>query len=167
MITKYQAKSFDNEIMKALSESLQKRGWMLATAESCTGGGIAAACTDLSGSSGWFEGGIVSYSNAMKSNLLGVSDNLLSNFGAVSPECAAAMAKGVCKLLGVAVGVSTTGIAGPSGGSAEKPVGMVCFGFSVAENTWTDIQYFNGDRDQIRQQTVAYALKTITDYIVN
>lgn len=165
MIAKYQTKSFDNDVIKALSATLLQRGWMCATAESCTGGGIAAACTDLPGSSAWFEGGIVSYSNAMKANLLGVSDSVLNDFGAVSAECAAAMAKGVCKLLNVPVGVSTTGIAGPSGGTKEKPVGMVCFGFSVAENTWTDIQYFSGNRDQVRQQTVAHALKMLTRYI--
>lgn len=167
MITKNQTSSRDRQIIELLSTELKRNNFMLATAESCTGGGIAAACTDIAGSSAWFEGGIVSYSNAIKENLLGVSSRTLNEYGAVSIECASAMAEGVCRLLNVAVGVSTTGIAGPSGGTKGKPVGMVCFGFVVNENTWTDIQYFTGDRAQVRTQTVTHALRTLHSYIVN
>ncbi|RUO38248.1 damage-inducible protein CinA [Aliidiomarina shirensis] len=165
MIANYPPNSFDKDTLKTLSMALIRRKSMLATAESCTGGGIAATCTDLPGSSAWFEGGVVSYSNAMKSNLLGVSASTLEHYGAVSTQCAAAMVAGVCKLLKVSVGVSTTGIAGPSGGTKEKPVGMVCFGFMVDENTWTDIQYFKGDREQVRQQTIDHSLQILSEYL--
>ncbi|RUO22496.1 damage-inducible protein CinA [Aliidiomarina iranensis] len=165
MIANSALKSSVHELVKKLSEQLLNKGYRLATAESCTGGGIAAHCTDLAGSSAWFEGAIVSYSNAMKMNLLGVSANILEEHGAVSKECAAAMVSGLCSRLHTEVGISVTGVAGPTGGSKEKPVGMVCFGFAVDNKTWTDIQYFSGDRAQVRAQSVHHALTKLIEYL--
>ena len=152
-------------LVEELASLLTTKQFRLATAESCSGGGIASACTDLSGSSVWFEGGIVSYSNRVKQQLLRVPERVITRYGAVSGECAAAMAAGAMSALSTDIAVSTTGIAGPSGGSTEKPVGMVCFGIATANNTWTDIQYFTGDRYQVRQQTIAHALSLLVNHL--
>lgn len=152
-------------LVQEMAALLNAKKLRLATAESCSGGGIASACTDLSGSSLWFEGGIVSYSNQVKQQLLQVPASILSGYGAVSKECAAAMATGARHALASDIAVSTTGIAGPTGGSSDKPIGMVCFGIATAHNTWTDIQYFTGDRYQVRQQTIAHALTLLVNQI--
>ncbi|MCL5255519.1 MAG: CinA family protein [Gammaproteobacteria bacterium] len=148
-----------------LAKQLVANDWLLATAESCTGGGVANACTDLAGSSAWFQGSVVSYSNQIKTDVLGVSDVVLEQHGAVSVECALAMARGAQLLLQTAVAVSTTGIAGPDGGSRNKPVGMVCFGFAIGKKLYSDIQYFQGDRQQVRQQACAFALARLSHYL--
>lgn len=148
-----------------LAEQLQAKDWLLATAESCTGGGVASACTDRPGSSAWFQGSVVSYSNQVKTDVLGVADVVLEQHGAVSVECAQAMARGVQLLLQTAVAVSTTGVAGPDGGTRAKPVGMVCFGFAIGKKLYSDIQYFNGDRQQIRAQACAHALAKLSFYL--
>ena len=141
-----------------LAEILQKRGWMMATAESCTGGLIAGACTDLSGSSTWFERGFVTYSNAAKTGMLGVDAALIAAHGAVSEAVARAMAEGALRRSLAQVSVAVTGVAGPTGGSVDKPVGTVWFGWCVNGATTSERQRFDGDRAAVRQATVAYAL---------
>ena len=143
---------------QALATALLAKGWQLAVAESCTGGLIAAACTDLAGSSAWFERGFVTYSNAAKTDLLGVPESLLSQHGAVSEPVAVAMAQGALRRSRAHIAVSVTGIAGPSGATAGKPVGMVCFGFASAKGVSTATMHFNGDRAAVRTQAVGYAL---------
>ena len=143
------------------ADLLQRKGWMLATAESCTGGLIAGACTDLAGSSAWFERGIVSYSNAAKTELLGVPEALIATHGAVSEPVARAMAEGAIAHSRAQAAVAVTGVAGPSGGSPDKPVGTVWFGWSVAGVVSSELQLFAGDRATIRAATVRHALQTL------
>ena len=148
-----------SELCDALSRALLKRGWMLATAESCTGGMIAARCTDLAGSSLWFERGFVSYSNAAKSELLGVPAELIAQHGAVSEAVARAMASGAVQHARAQVSVAVTGVAGPSGGSADKPVGTVWFGWSVGGTVSAERCVFAGNRAAVREATVVHALQ--------
>ncbi len=147
------------DLIQELAAALQARAWSLATAESCTGGLIAAACTDLAGSSNWFERGFVSYSNAAKTELLGVPADLISQHGAVSEPVARAMAEGAVAHSRAQVSVAVTGVAGPTGGSADKPVGTVWFGWCVDGHAHTEHQRFDGDRAAVRAQTVAYAVR--------
>ncbi len=142
-----------------LAQRLRDKGWMLATAESCTGGMIAAACTELAGSSDWFERGFVTYSNEAKTELLEVDAQLIAGHGAVSEVVARAMAFGAVRRSRAQVGVAVTGIAGPGGGSAEKPVGTVWFGFMVHGLLSSELQLFDGDRAAIRAATVTHALE--------
>lgn len=144
-----------------LAQRLQERGWMLATAESCTGGMIAAACTDLGGSSSWFERGFVTYSNAAKTELLGVDEQLVAQHGAVSEVVARAMAFGAVRHSRAQVGVAVTGVAGPAGGSADKPVGTVWFGFHVDGRLTSETRRFDGDRAAVRAATVRHALERL------
>jgi nicotinamide-nucleotide amidase len=130
---------------------------MLATAESCTGGMIAAACTDLAGSSEWFERGFVTYSDEAKTELLGVDAALIEANGAVSEVVARAMAFGAVRHSRARVSVAVTGIAGPTGGSQDKPVGTVWFGFMVDGRLTSETRRFDGDRGAVRRATVAYA----------
>ncbi len=141
-----------------LADKLQQSGLMMATAESCTGGLIAATCTDLAGSSLWFERGFVTYSNAAKTELLGVDAALIDANGAVSEKVARAMAFGAIRHSQAQVSVAVTGVAGPSGGSVDKPVGTVWFGFSVGGLLTSEVQHFDGDRAQVRAATVTHAL---------
>lgn len=158
----YELPALDGKALEAdladISATLLARGWMLATAESCTGGLIAAACTDLSGSSQWFERGFVSYSNAAKTELLDVPAALIEAHGAVSEPVARAMAEGAVARSAAQVAVAVTGIAGPTGGSADKPVGTVWFGWRVAEHTYAELHRFGGDRAAVRAATVRHAL---------
>lgn len=132
-----------------------------ATAESCTGGGVGYAITSVSGASAVFWGGVISYDNSVKRNLLGVPDEILETKGAVSSECAAAMAEGVRRHMGTDVAVSITGIAGPGGGSVEKPVGLVWFGVASKSGTRTDKMIFSGDRDAVRSSAIEHALQLL------
>jgi nicotinamide-nucleotide amidase len=141
-----------------LAQLLPARGWMLATAESCTGGMIAAACTDLAGSSNWFERGFVSYSNAAKVELLGVDPELIETHGAVSEAVVRAMAAGAVRHSRAQVSVAVTGIAGPAGASKGKPVGTVWFGFMVDGDLTSETRLFAGDRGTVRSATVDHAL---------
>jgi nicotinamide-nucleotide amidase len=141
-----------------LADALRARGLMLATAESCTGGLIAGACTDLSGSSDWFERGFVTYSNAAKTELLGVPAALIEAHGAVSEPVARAMAEGAVAHSAATLSVAVTGVAGPTGGSADKPVGTVWFGWCVNGRTHSERQRFDGDRAAVRAATVRHAL---------
>ena len=129
-----------------------------ATAESCTGGGVGNAITAVPGSSAVFWGGVISYDNSVKRDVLGVPENVLATVGAVSQECAAAMAKGVRRLLKTDLAVSVTGIAGPGGGTAEKPVGLVWFGLATAAGVKTGSKVFPGDRAAIRAAAIEHAL---------
>ena len=151
-------RALEAEIIQDLATQLRRRGWLLATAESCTGGLIAAACTDLAGSSDWFERGFVSYSNAAKTALLGVPADLITAHGAVSEPVARAMAEGAVRHSAAQVSVAVTGVAGPTGGSPDKPVGTVWFGWCVDGQTFAERQHFDGDRAAVRAQTVAHAL---------
>jgi len=144
-----------------LAELLRHKQWLLATAESCTGGLIAAACTDLAGSSNWFERGFVTYSNEAKTELLGVDATLIATHGAVSEPVARAMAEGALTRSRAQVTVSVTGVAGPGGGSVDKPVGTVWFGWSVGGQTRSERRHFTGDRATVRAATVAHALQTL------
>ena len=130
----------------------------MATAESCTGGMIAAACTDLAGSSGWFERGFITYSNAAKTDLLGVDAALIDQHGAVSEPVVRAMALGAVAHSQAQVAVSVTGVAGPGGGSADKPVGTVWFGFALPGLLISEVMLFDGDRAAVRRATVHHAL---------
>jgi nicotinamide-nucleotide amidase len=152
-------------LLAEIATCLLARQQMLATAESCTGGMIAAACTDLAGSSQWFERGFVSYSNEAKTELLGVSPELIAAHGAVSGPVAHAMAAGAVARSRAQVAVAVTGVAGPSGGSAAKPVGTVWFGWSVGGAVHTERQHFGGDRAAVRAATLAHALQRLRNYL--
>ena len=153
-------------LVAQLADLLRARGWFLASAESCTGGLIAAACTELAGSSDWFERGIVSYSNPAKVALLDVPQRLIDSHGAVSEAVARAMAEGIQRSSGVDLAVAVTGIAGPGGGTAAKPVGTVWFGFAVRHRDGrveigSEHRRFDGDRGQVRAATVQHALRGV------
>ncbi|GAB3501388.1 CinA family protein [Curvibacter fontanus] len=153
-------------LVERLAAQLQQRQWMLATAESCTGGLIAGACTDLSGSSNWFERGVVSYSNTAKIELLGVDATLIKKHGAVSEEVARAMAAGALAHSRAQVTVAVTGVAGPTGGTPDKPVGLVWFGFALPGQVLTEKMNFPGDRAAVRRATVQHALRRLTELSV-
>ena len=141
-----------------LVAKLKARGLMCATAESCTGGSVGGAITAVPGSSAVFLGGVISYANEVKRDVLGVSQEILDAHGAVSPECAERMAAGARNLLKADLAVSLTGIAGPDGGSAEKPVGLVWFGLATKDGVRTEKKIFGGDRTAVRAQAVDHAL---------
>jgi nicotinamide-nucleotide amidase len=144
-----------------LAEALTAHQWRMATAESCTGGGIASACTDRAGSSDWLERGWVTYSNRAKHEELGVPVPMLDSEGAVSEPVARAMAEGAAQAAGVAVSLSVTGVAGPTGGTDDKPVGTVWFGWHLPGRTWTECRHFVGDRAAVRRRSVRHALETL------
>jgi len=142
-----------------LAARLGDAGQRLVTAESCTGGWIAKVCTDQPGSSAWFEEGVVTYSNAAKQARLAVPADTLARHGAVSAATAEAMARGAQAGIGGRVAIATTGVAGPGGGSADKPVGLVWFAWALpAGQVVSESVRFEGDRDAIRRQSVAHAL---------
>ena len=147
------------ELATRAGQALQAKGLLLATAESCTGGGVACAITEVAGSSDWFECGFVTYSNASKAALLDVPAALIAQLGAVSEEVAAAMAEGALANSSAQVALSTTGIAGPTGAVPGKPVGTVCFAWSRGGATHTERHVFTGDRQSVRAQSVVHALK--------
>jgi nicotinamide-nucleotide amidase len=146
-------------IWALLADLLLKNQWMLTTAESCTGGMIAAACTDLAGSSSWFERGFVTYSNAAKTEMLGVPAALIAEHGAVSEPVACAMAQGALLKSRAQVALAVTGIAGPSGGSAEKPVGTVWFAWATPAGLVSERLLFAGDRAAVRAATLQHSLQ--------
>ena len=151
----------------AVLEAYRAAGRMLATAESCTGGMVAAALTDIAGSSASFERGFVTYSNAAKTEMLGVDAALIASHGAVSAEVAASMAEGALARSHAAVAVSVTGVAGPDGGTAEKPVGLVWFGLASNRPTRTERAHFEGDRAEIRRQSAERALRLLLEGLRN
>ncbi len=144
-----------------LAELLLVNSYRLVTAESCTGGMISAACTDLSGSSAWFDRGFVTYSNEAKKSLLDVPDRLLRRAGAVCKGVAHAMAQGALRHSEAQVAISVTGVAGPTGGSPAKPVGTVWFGFAWPGHVTTEKCLFSGDRSDIRSATVTHAFRRL------
>jgi len=148
-----------------VGEALKSRSLLLATAESCTGGGVAQAITEIAGSSEWFDCGFVTYSNASKTDLLDVSASAMALHGTVSEEIAAAMAEGALANSNAHIALATTGIAGPGGAVPGKPVGTVCFAWSRDGTTHTERLVFAGDRQAVRQQTVAHALKGLLRFI--
>ena len=151
-----------SEVLCALvAQALLKKGFKLVTAESCTGGMIAAACTDLAGSSAWFERGFVTYSNDAKTELLGVEERVLRRAGAVCGPVAKAMVEGALAHSHAQVAVAVTGVAGPSGGSPAKPVGTVWFGFALPGQVVAEKCHFEGDRAAVRQATVLHALSRL------
>ena len=157
-------------ISKEVAKLLIARGWTLALAESCTGGLVSAALTDLAGSSDWFERGYITYSNQAKTECLDVPAETIESFGAVSEQVAKAMSEGAQKNAGVNVAVSITGIAGPAGGSIEKPVGTVCFGWTITKENLVAIticktMQFSGDRQAVREQARDYALSELIELL--
>ena len=154
-----------NTALPLLAQQLLARRWMMATAESCTGGLIAAACTDLAGSSAWFERGLVTYSNEAKTELLGVPAELIAQHGAVSEAVARAMAAGALARSQAQVAVAVTGVAGPGGGSASKPVGTVWLAWATPQGLWSERQVFAGDRAAVRQATVDHALEQLVQHL--
>lgn len=153
------------QMVEQLATQLQAQGWQLATAESCTGGLIAAACTDLAGSSAWFERGFVSYSNQAKTELLGVPTELIQTQGAVSQEVAEAMASGALAHSRAHVAVAVTGVAGPGGGSATKPVGTVWLAWATPAGVFAELMHVPGDRAAVRQATVQRALQGLLAHL--
>ncbi len=149
-------------LSQQLGELLHQHGLVLTTAESCTGGGVASAVTDIAGSSAWFDRAFVTYSNEAKMEMLGVRESTLQQYGAVSEQTVEEMVLGALAHSRANIGVSISGIAGPGGGSADKPVGTVCFAWAD-KNGWLKIETlkFDGDRDQVRYQAVETALKVL------
>jgi nicotinamide-nucleotide amidase len=151
-----------SRLLKKISVLLTERKWRMATAESCTGGWIAKCCTDVTGSSEWFDRAYIAYSYGAKEQMLGISHDDLLAYGAVSEEIAGRMATGAKSHSNAAVTVSATGIAGPGGGMQGKPVGLVHFGWCIDERpVECDKAIFSGDRNAVRQQTVLHALDGI------
>ncbi len=156
MVTEIDAR----ELAKQLGQALNTCGKVIATAESCTGGWIAQVITSVPGASVWFERGFVVYSNTAKREMLGVDAEILAQYGAVSEQTAAAMARGAITHSNATLTVSVTGIAGPGGGTPEKPVGMVCMAWAEKPGSVdTETFYFEGDRDAIRCQAVVAAIE--------
>lgn len=145
-------------LVAALAEELTARRACLAVAESCTGGRLAGTLTDRAGSSAWFERGFVTYSNAAKQEMLGVEPSVLTEHGAVSEAVAAAMARGALRASPAQLSAAITGVAGPGGGTAAKPVGTVWLGWATRSNVTTERVHFDGDREAVRRQSVHRAL---------
>lgn len=160
----------DNELTQlstAVGERLLARHASVTTAESCTGGWIAKVLTDVAGSSAWFQRGFVTYSNEAKQQMIGVTDASLTQYGAVSEQVVGEMAQGALREAAAQYAISVSGIAGPDGGSDEKPVGTVWFGFaSSTGEVLTLVQRFNGDREAVRRQATARALQTLYDHFL-
>lgn len=154
-----------HQTIAQLAQALTQRGWMLATAESCTGGMIAAACTDLAGSSEWLDRGFVTYSNAAKTEMLGVPAELIAKHGAVSEAVARAMAEGAKAHSNAHITVAVTGVAGPGGASPSKPVGTVWFAWATGSQLRTHCIQWQGDRHAVRTQTVAHALQGLLQLV--
>ena len=155
------------DLTKTLAAILLSRNWMVSLAESCTGGLVSATLTELAGSSEWFERGYITYSNEAKTECLEVPARLIESHGAVSELVAKAMAEGARINSGSDVAISITGIAGPSGGTAEKPVGTVCFGWATENQTFTKTVHFDGDRQAVRQQATEFALTELIALLRN
>ena len=161
-----------NKTVQTLATILNAKQWRLALAESCTGGLICATLTEVAGSSDWFERGYITYSNEAKTECLGVPAELIKDHGAVSEAVASAMAAGAQDQAGVNVSISITGVAGPSGGSVDKPVGTVCFGWAIQNDSTelrvlTKTMLFDGNRHSIRQQACEYALTELVKLLEN
>ena len=156
-----------DNILDRLAEVCEQKNVLIATAESCTGGLVAKLITDRAGSSRWFERGFVTYSNLSKEEMLGVSSESLKHWGAVSEPVAAAMAEGALKHSQANYSISITGIAGPDGGTNDKPVGTVCFAWAEKKtdqdgvSSHTEQKQFSGDRESVRMQSAVFALQNL------
>src|SRR5262245_61049485 len=148
-----------NALAARVGKRLLARRARLVTAESCTGGWVSQAVTAISGSSDWFDRGFVTYSNAAKQQMLGVKGTTLEKHGAVSEQTAREMAKGALRKSRGTIAVAVTGVAGPTGGTAAKPVGMVCFSWATRRSVRSETRRFRGNRDSVRRQSVVHALK--------
>lgn len=158
--------STTEQLAKQLGVALLKREWKLVTAESCTGGGLAYAITAIPGSSNWFERGYITYSNSSKQELLGVNPLTLDNFGAVSEQTAREMAQDALSKSQAQLSIAITGIAGPDGGSPDKPVGTVWFAWaSIDDDTDTHVAIFSGNREEVREQSIKIALCKLIEYL--
>ncbi len=152
------------QLSQRIGEQLKARQATVTAAESCTGGWIAKVFTDISGSSAWFERGFVTYSNEAKQQMVAVQAITLTQFGAVSEQTVREMARGACNAAAAEYGIAVSGIAGPDGGSEEKPVGTVWFAIAGPDGrVLTQRQNFSGDRDAVRRQSVCWALQTLLD----
>jgi nicotinamide-nucleotide amidase len=155
-----------DELAAELGEKLRARGWMLATAESCTGGWIGQVITAQPGSSHWYERGFITYANIAKQEMLGVPAETLETYGAVSEETASAMAAGALEHSHAQATLAISGIAGPGGGTPQKPVGLVCYGWALADGTrLSSTCRLDGDREEIRSRAVAAALRGLIDLL--
>jgi nicotinamide-nucleotide amidase len=155
-----------NQLAAELGGKLRARGWMLATAESCTGGWVGQVITAQPGSSHWYERGFITYANIAKQEMLGVSAETLETYGAVSEETASAMAAGALKHSHAQATLAISGIAGPGGGTPQKPVGLVCYGWALADGTrLSSTCRLDGDREEIRSRAVAAALRGLIDLL--
>jgi len=154
-----------NELAQKLGAALEAQGKKIATAESCTGGWVAMALTAIPGSSGWFERGYVTYSNAAKREDLGVAEETLRRHGAVSEEVAREMAAGALERARAQVALAITGVAGPSGGTKDKPVGLVCFAWALGSKITSQTRRFDGDRESVRRQSVLHALERVLELL--
>ena len=155
----------EDVLSRRLGEALRQRGLTLAVAESCTGGGLGDSITDVEGSSDYFLGGVISYANAVKERLLGVPASELAEHGAVSPEVAAAMAEGARRLLGADLALAVTGIAGPSGGTAAKPVGLVYVALAWPAGTQVERYQWSGGRRENKRASVQAALELLAHHL--
>lgn len=154
-----------NDLAKRLGRRLRAAGEMLVTAESCTGGWVSEVVTSVSGSSRWFERGFVTYSDAAKRQMLGVGKKTLKKHGAVSQETAREMARGALKRSRGSIAVAVTGVAGPTGGSAAKPVGTVCFSWRKGKIARSETLHFKGNRESVRRQSVVRALEGVLEML--
>jgi nicotinamide-nucleotide amidase len=155
-----------HQLAAELGDKLRARGWMLATAESCTGGWVGQLLTALPGSSNWYERGFISYANAAKIEMLGVPPEIIDQYGAVSEETASAMAAGALAHSHAQATLAISGIAGPGGGTPQKPIGLVCYGWALEDGTvMSSTCRLDGDREEIRSRAVAAALRGLIDLI--
>lgn len=164
MRSNIEAKQTREELVQHVAKKLLEQNKTVGFVESCTGGALANACARMAGSSTWFLGGVVSYSNSVKQKI-GVTPQALEGFGVVSEEVAAEMSEAGRQWLGVDVCAAITGVAGPSGGAPNKPVGTVCFAFSFSGQVFSQTVLFSGDRHAVQSQAVDYALTQLTDLL--
>ncbi len=159
--------AFMNTLIEQIASRLQQKDWLVATAESCTGGGVSQCLTSVAGSSTWFDRGFVTYSNAAKHEMLDVSDQLIEQCGAVSEQVARAMAQGALAHSRAQVSLAVTGIAGPGGGSDKKPVGTVWFAWATEMQSRSAMRLFSGDRGSVRHQSEQYALRGLLELLTD
>lgn len=166
MLLCYTQGSMNDELYALAQQTgavLERAGWRLASAESCTGGLIGHTLTDIAGSSAYYQGGVIAYDNAVKQQVLGVDAGTLASVGAVSEACARQMVAGVCRLLATPVGIATTGIAGPGGGTPTKPVGLVYIAVTMPDAMRCEQHTFGGDRATIKRATARRALEMVIE----
>ena len=154
------------KLEKIIGDRLKERGWTLSIAESCTGGLISDRLTDVPGSSDYFEGGMVTYSNESKAKHLGIPLDYIKNYGAVSPQVARKMAQGVRKAFNTTFGLSTTGVAGPTGGTKRAPIGRIFIGFTNGRRTWVRREDFKGSRREIKRKAAERSLKFFYETLI-